>query len=131
MTITSEPQTGVTPEIDRRTAFIASLRSLANLLEDIPEAPAPVSKEIRIGVLGSDGEAVPVIKGLCAALTDESVTYEATDDPRHALAVNVPLAGGFTARFVHVYDRPMTEYAARSSYASVIQVDADQAEAVA
>lgn len=126
MTITSPEKTGVTPVIDPRTALIASLRSLANLLEDIPEFPLMRSKQFHWGVKGADEVAVPQIEDLRTALTDEGVAHTVEDRPEHGIAVEIPLVGGYKVRVVHVYDRSMADYAARSSYSSVVQLDAEQ-----
>jgi hypothetical protein len=118
-------QADVTPEIDRRAALIASLRSLANLIEDIPQLPL-MDQEISWVVGGPDAEAVPAIKSLCNALAGEGVSFALDEEPSHAISVNIPLVGGHVARAFHVYERSLAEYRARTSYHRVVQVDAEQ-----
>lgn len=125
-TITSPETTGTKPELDRRTALIASLRILANYLEDIPDFPLMRSKQFHWGVEGLDEVAVPAIENLRAALTAEGLAYRVEDNPGHGIAVEIPLVGGYKVRVLHVYDQSMATYAARSSYDSVVQVNAEQ-----
>lgn len=123
MGIISPPQADATPEMDRRTALIASLRTLANLYEDIPDLPLMVAPEIHWSILGSDEDARALVGRLAADLADEDVKHETFDDPDSGIGVTIPLVGGYRAHAVHVYDRRMSAYYARASYASNIQVE--------
>jgi hypothetical protein len=123
MTITSSGKTRATPETDQRTALIASLRTLANLFEDVPKLPLIQGMEISWSILGSDEEGRRIVEHASRALSEEAVNHRVTDDPNHAIAINIPLVGDYVARAVHVYDRSMAEYRARTSYGPVIQVD--------
>lgn len=125
MTITSPQGTGATPEIDERTALIASLRTLANLFEDVPELPLILGSEISWSILGSDEEGRSVVEAASRALSEEGVTHQVVDDPNHAIAVNIPLVGDYVARAYSIYARSRADYIARTSYGPVIQVDAE------
>lgn len=126
MTILSDHKTGATLALDQRTALIASLRILANHLEDIPEIPTLDCKEIRWGIPGRDAEALPILEDLQTALSDEGLTHEVTNDLGRSVGVNITLVGGYKLRIVHVLDQAMAYHAARESYTSVVQVDAEQ-----
>lgn len=128
MTTISDQQTGEVPELDRRTALAASLRTLANLIEDIPDLPL-MEPDIYWHILGSDEDARDLIARVADELTDEGLKFETTDDPDRGIGVTIPLVGGYQARAVHVYDRAMSAFYARASYESVIQLEVPEVSA--
>lgn len=107
-------------ERNQRARAIAGLRALATLLEQIPELPAPDAHQITWCIGGSDAKAIPIIKSTVEALAAANVPHDVADG--HSLELTVPL-DGLEVRLFHVYDQRMVEYAARTSYRDVIQLD--------
>lgn len=125
MTITSEQQTGVTLGTGRADV-IAGLRALADLLEYVPELP--VDRYVNWAVDRSR-EGARAMDAAADALAAVQVPHEySVREQGRSLFVELP---GIRFSLHHMHDKAYAAYKARTSYESVVQVDTDQAEAVA
>ncbi|MEV6035962.1 hypothetical protein AB0L65_32735 [Nonomuraea sp. NPDC052116] len=130
MTITPSEQTGVTPEDAQRAQFVSGLQALARLMKCVPEVPIPTFESLRWQFpLGGDAVTRPVFEATVAALAEAGIPFTQDVNPRQ-WKVTITL-DGLTVEIVHSSDQAMAEHSARMSYTRVIQVDANQAEAVA
>jgi hypothetical protein len=111
-----------------RVAYIAGLRALADLLEQVPEVPIYRHGSISFALGGmSEADAFAVLDQAAEALTAAGVPF-VRDDNDHHRRIELELAG-LSYGFCRVYDTAVSAYQARESYTPVVQLD--QVEEVA
>src|SRR5690606_651426 len=105
---------------EERAAFIAGLRRLADLLEQVPQIPTPVGGYLAWPVTGPDEHGLAVMESVERELYEKHICHGTTTSAASS-AISVQ-RDGLHFRLEYVRDRALEEYRQRTSYAPNVQV---------
>ncbi|RAY16373.1 hypothetical protein DPM19_05705 [Actinomadura craniellae] len=113
-----------------RADYITGLRTLADLLERLPEVPHYDLGSISFALGGTQDEAFEVIDRAAAALAAAGIDHEYREYGEHSRGVEFR-AAGVRYGFSRLTDQAREKDNARRSYEPVIQLDPAPAHATA